>query len=72
MLLSIGSSSWKTVAKGQCRGPDASSVGVMSGRATDVTTTGRSLTLLIVRMNVSLTVFTPEDAVTVMEAVPYC
>ena len=31
-------------------------------------TTGRSLTLVIVTMNVSLTVFTPEDAVTVIEA----
>ena len=48
----------------------SSSVGVMSGSA--LATMGKSLTLYIVTMNVSLTVFTPEDAVTVTVAVPYC
>ena len=42
----------------------------MSGSA--LVTTGKSLMLVIVTMKVSLTVSTPEDAVTVIEAVPYC
>ena len=66
---STGSLSWKTGPRSMSRF-GSSSVGVMSGSA--LVTTGKSLTLVIVTINVSETVFTPEDAVTVRVAVPYC
>ena len=65
---STGSLSWNTGARSISRF-GASSVGVMSGSA--LATKGKSLTLVIVTLNVSLTVFAPEVAVTVIAAVPY-
>ena len=66
---SSGSLSWKTGARSMSRF-GSSSIGVMS--ASGLTTSGKSLTLVIVTMKVSLTVFIPEEAVTVILAVPYC